>query len=436
MKRLIGSLVFAAVVGIAVAQPGPFTIIRPADGSKIREKVKLMFPKGSIPDSGYVGIFINGQFIEATVPPAGAKYIEYTLDTKKLALPDGPATIEARLYVDFNEKPRVVDTSSVQVTVANQANITVPEDGFALRYKFLPGSEMVYKLSNEVKFASIAESQAQKGGRALERSIEAESARVLYAIDNKYPDGDGLLRMQLLPDKGKDYVLLSTPQNPQGRRMYDNEMQSIYMRVGPTGMERFSSVPQYVAFEGGLGQARTDVMIFYPLPTLPVKKVKPGDVWQTRFLMSSWDTSNLYNVEKLTETVPARGEFLNVEWEMGHPCAKIRHSLEVGDKKNVKGQIGKNTLAMEEIIYFALDLGQVVRMDRSQVLDVKAAPTAPTAGANTGRGGRTPAAGAAGAGGNKGGGGAGASDFGETLMLPPTKANDGTALRQKATRSS
>ena len=65
-----------------------FTIVRPVDNSRVREKVKILFPKGSVPPGGYVGIFLNGQLIDAVVPQTQGKYQQYILDTKGRGLPD------------------------------------------------------------------------------------------------------------------------------------------------------------------------------------------------------------------------------------------------------------------------------------------------------------------------------------------------------------
>ena len=63
MKRAISSIIFGGATVFALAAQGSFTIVRPFDGSKVREMVKVLFPKNSVPDnSGYVGIFIDGKF--------------------------------------------------------------------------------------------------------------------------------------------------------------------------------------------------------------------------------------------------------------------------------------------------------------------------------------------------------------------------------------
>ena len=46
MKRWIGSLALACVAGAAFAQ-APFTIVRPADESKVREKVRIEIYRGT-----------------------------------------------------------------------------------------------------------------------------------------------------------------------------------------------------------------------------------------------------------------------------------------------------------------------------------------------------------------------------------------------------
>src|SRR5690242_9699237 len=61
MKRWFGLFIVACAASAAVAQ-APFTIVRPADGSKVREKVHILIPKSSIPPGGYIGLFLNHKF--------------------------------------------------------------------------------------------------------------------------------------------------------------------------------------------------------------------------------------------------------------------------------------------------------------------------------------------------------------------------------------
>jgi len=129
MKRWIGSLVLSGLASAVMAQ-APFTIVRPADGSRVREKIHVLIPKGSIPSGGYVGVFLNGHLIEAVVPPLVGKYYEYVLDTKGRGiadtLPGKTDKLELVLYADSDEKSRIVDRSSVDVKIGNEANIASP----------------------------------------------------------------------------------------------------------------------------------------------------------------------------------------------------------------------------------------------------------------------------------------------------------------------
>src|SRR5687768_1320852 len=118
MKRSLACIALTVLTVLAWAQ-APFTIVRPADGAKVRETIRVQIPKGSIPEGSYVGIFVGGKFVEATILDLNGKYYEYLLDTKKRGIGDGPVKLEVVLYSDFGDKPRVVDRSSVNVTVSN-----------------------------------------------------------------------------------------------------------------------------------------------------------------------------------------------------------------------------------------------------------------------------------------------------------------------------
>jgi hypothetical protein len=381
MKRSFVTLIFLAVVGAAFAQ-APFTIVRPADGAKVREKVHVLIPKNSIPQGGYLGVFMNGKFIEAVTPPLSGKYYDYVLDTKGRGIADGKINLEMVLYVDYNDNPRIVDRSSVTVNVANSASIAIPANGFKLRYHFNPKSELTYTLEQRVAASTISGTQNRAGGRPAELPLEAEKVRLLYAVDNAYGNGDGLVRIQALPEKGKDFVMLTTESNTESEKFYDYNMHPIYMRVTSTGREIFGSVPEYFPMEGTSGSTGEDVMTnlyaLYPLPTLPEKAVRPGDSWQSRFQNGVLDLTKMAETTRLTSKFPARGQFVGVEWEMGHPCAKIQNiiasgtkSLE-GDQLKARGSaFADDKVELKETIWFALDKGIIMKSIRDMTLDRK-----------------------------------------------------------------
>ena len=383
MKRWIGSLALASVAGMAAAQ-APFTIVRPADGSRVREKVHVLIPKGSIPSTGYVGFFLGGKFLEATKPPLKGKFYDYVLDTKGRGIedtePGKPLKLEAVLFVDYNEQPRIIDRSSVDISVANKSSINVPGSGIKLRYGFGNGSENIYTIQQRQTISAITEDQNKLGGKAAELPIEGETIRMLYAVDNLYENGDALLRMQPLPQKGKDYADLTISGETDQKRYQSYEMAPVYMRVRPTGEQVWGSVPLYVGLEGTSGESnRLDLFGSFPLPWLPTKSVRPGEAWQSRFQEGGIDPVKLNESTSIVQTFPARGEFVGVEWEMGHPCAKIKNSIDAAQSSLESRKLAKQGAAFSkdkkvsvtETIWFALDTRQVMKVVRDETLEVK-----------------------------------------------------------------
>ncbi len=436
MKRAISSIILGGATICAFAQ-GSFTIVRPFDGSKVREMVKVLFPKNSVPETtGYVGIFIDGKFLEAVLPKVSAdkKYYEYALDTK--ALEDGSHKLEAKLYVDYSNQPRIVDTSSVDITVANHSSITVPEDGVALKYRFNVGQERIYRLQQRIIQNVISEAQQNiKGSRPFEIQEEGETLKLLYACDNKYSNGDGLIRMQVVPDrgiKGREYSYLTVQDaGDTPKKYFPADMAPIYMRIQPSGREVFGAIPDYFGLDGNTGStARFGLYASFPLPTLPSQAKKPGDTWETNFQLGAFDLNNVHTVKTVVEVVKARGDFLNVEWEMGHPCAKIKNTIAVGtgSKKFNDGlpksgndatggeKIQDRKVSMEETIWFALDTGVIVKYFRDITVEGKSnfGFTSGGGGPAGAPGGGPSAAGqSGGGGGSRGKGGGGATDPGD-----------------------
>jgi hypothetical protein len=377
MKRLLVLALTTALTTLAFAQ-APFTIVRPADGSKVRETIQVRFPKNSVPERGYVGIFVNGKFLEAVVPEVHGDFAVYNLDTKAKKIADGPVTIEAVLYQDQDTKTVVLDKSSVKVDVGNSSTINVPAEGLLLRYKFKPGTEYFYKLETRSSFSTISEAQLKLGGRAAELPPEADNLRLLYAIDDAYktPNGrEGLVRVQAFPPKSEDgrpmeYGWFRTAEGRQ--QFHEDDMVSLYMRLTDTGREVFGALAPYWPMEGTAGKGYDlSIIINAPLPVLPSKRVKPGDSWNAPFQGGQTNLEQVFTQTRFTTSFPARGELLGVEWMMGIPCAKIRTSTGVNLSQMGSlapqgpdgASLGK--VELEELAWFALDRGMVVRLERT-----------------------------------------------------------------------
>lgn len=418
MKRWFGVLLAAAVASAAMAQ-APFTIVSPRNYNPdtkspvVREKVVLRFPKGSVPSGGYIGIFmgktrgdrvLDEKFIEATVPVPNGRFLEYTLDTKGRNLPDDLYTIRAVLYVDFSDRPREIGQTQVNVRVGNTSTIRVPENGWRLRYGFRPGTQSSYTVQRRISVAAISSVQNSLGGRATEAEVQNDTIRMLYAVDSVLGNGDAILRLQPLPERGKDHAWVITTGNDQPEKYYFWEMAPIYLRVTGTGMPVFGAVPSAIGSSdfvplGASGGTRVDLYAALALPTLPSKPVKPGDSWQGRFLQSNLDLEKRLEQQDIFEKIPARGEFLGVEFEMGRPCAKMRYSLTQSNRTRQGQQLqaqgremtGDERQAIEETFWFALDTGQVVKSIRTITIDTRVAPNLGTQTGN--QGGAAPAGG-------------------------------------------
>lgn len=379
MKRII-VLAIAALLTTGAWAQGTFTVRRPLDGAKVRETVSVRIPKNSIPDGGYIGVYVNGQFVEATLPDVEGDDYVYKWNTQAkdaatgMALwNDGPAKIECLLYVDVNGKNQVVNRSSVSVTVDNKTSIKVPDSGFKLRYRFNAGTERVYQWSVQQEVGMISQAQAQLGSRAPMVSSDEVKVRILYATDNSYTVNgakQGLLRLQIIPDKGKDYATIIPADSSEPKRLYGDSFMPFYMRVTDVGREVFSSLPIYFGMDGTNG-AIPEIEYFplLPLPVLPTKSVKPGDFWQANQLFGQYNKESSFKEDKFTISVPARGEFQEVTWYKGMPCAVLNTVIAAGPEllknaKNlnqVKGEA--SNIKLQGKIWFALDRGAIARME-------------------------------------------------------------------------
>lgn len=435
MKRVLAVALAAVVAASAFAQ-GTFTIRRPADGARVREVVDVRLPKNSIPEGGYLGIVVNGKFLEAVMPEVSGDDYVYKLDTKGRGIPDGETTIETILYMYSNNNPVVLNRSSVTVNVDNKTSIRVPENGFNLRYRFVPGAEHVYKLTIGSTISQVSQAQAQLGSRGREIQVSETDYRILWAVDNVYdtPTGrEGLIRIQPLPEVGKGHMWVVRGASAQPELVFEDQLGSLFHRLTNVGREQFSSLPVYFALEGTSGQRRasTDWYYFLDFPILPTRAVKPGDVFPAAFnIDQAPEEGNLGNEtrerEKFYLTLPGRGVFEGVEWHNGLPCAKLSMTLQLGAQElqgatNVNSLPGETqSIKIQQNLWFALDRGVIVRHEVNQIQE--SLVEVQTAGAGGGPGGPDGATGGApqmGGLGTPGGRGGGAAAASSGVTLPP-----------------
>jgi len=366
-------------MGVLAAAQAPFTIVRPADGAKVREDVRILIPKNSVPKTGYVGFFLDGKFMEAVAPNLNGRYYEYLIDSKKEGMVDGKHNLEAVLYVDYSDQPRIVDRSSININVANQQNIKIPSGGLLMRYHFKEGTAYPFTVLQKIDQSRISVN-AEALGEATDSGVaDYEKIRYMVNVDNVYSNGDALLRLQAQPLKNKLYATYTPDGKLAPQVFWPEDMAPLYMEVNNNGSEVYGSVPDSLPFDNFKSRQPTTDSFYanWPLPTLPVKRIQPGDVWQTRFQVPKTNLRGQTGTKSLIMAIPARGEFTNVEWEMGHPCAKIVNTT-------ISGPAAKNAgrVLMSETVWYALDKNQVIKVVRDEQFDTapSQAPGNPGAG--------------------------------------------------------
>lgn len=411
-------VVSAVVVSSACWALAPFTIVSPKSGAKVREKVTVTMPKGSIPRGGFIGISIDGKFVEATTADVDEKTGDfiYKLDTKAKKIPDGDRTLGVTLFVNSGGRPTIADTSEVKIRIGNHEGIEVPEDGLMLQYRFTRGFMSHYSVDVGQDESVLSEAQNRRGGRAAQLPAFLEKARMLVAVDDVKPSGLGLVRIQLVPYKSKDYLVLTVPGEDQPRKVSMIDFAPIYRIIRPSGHEVYGDSP--IAFPPLNPPSMMDLYVTLPLPLLPQEKVKPGNTWQGNIALGA---ETLRDTGKQSSHVPAVGTFNGVEWEQGQPCAKLTYRIEVstgprGENLTVGGREFRagQRFAMTQTVWFSLKERRMIRSDIVMEGDVKI--DTPDAG-GTPAGAGAPAAGGGGRGPRPAGGG-GAGGAGVGVILP------------------
>jgi hypothetical protein len=412
--KTISSLL-AAFAGAAALAQAPFTIVRPQDGSTVRETVNITMPKNSVPQGSFIGISVDGKFLEATVPTldAAGKYLVYKLDTKAKKISDGEHTIGITLYSSGGGRAAAADKSEVRVKVGNHTGINVPNEGLLIRYKWRVGSQNTYGVSVGQEISTLSEAQNRRGGRAAQLPLGNEFMRMLFACDDVKPGGIGVIRSQLLPYVGKDYLVVS--HGAEGPKVHKaNEFAAIYRLLRTNGQEEYGDVPNWWGFPGTSGYDSTqDLLAFIPLPILPTERLQVGDSWQANIAVGSGDIAAARNRGRTIEKIPARGTFEAVEWEQGKPCARLKYELEFANRSRETGSLqiagrefkDNDKLRYEETAWISLDDGKLVRADLVIEADTKVAAPEGGGNADPGMGGGMPTGGPQPAGGRGGRGG-------------------------------
>lgn len=349
MIRLTISLLM--LWGVACAQ-APFTVVRPLNDARVREKVEFRLPLRSIPEGGFIGITVNNQFKQAVAPIAlttdrDKGHLVYHWDTKALKIPDGKHKVEFTLYAPGGEgrEPRVMERTSVNVEVANK--VAVPRDGVLLKYRWTPGRTAEYKTNLQMK--TITEIKQSGITPTEDLLLSASMGMFMNMMDNA--GGIGLLSWMPKPP-------FRVQQGQQVSQFTEESLGPVFQEVDSSGTVRYQTTSL-------MGQAgRTVYFAVGDLPILPPRKVKEGFRWASQVVLYDPLSSGEKGALDVSSRFPVSAKIESFEWEKGYKCAKIVYELSgnVPGQFNLAGmQLSKPKMKLTRVVYFAYDIGQVVR---------------------------------------------------------------------------
>jgi len=360
-RFLIGvALVATLLVGIVtdrVWAQRDVDIVRPLDGSVVRETVKVLVPVDSVPEDGFITCSVDGKFQCATAAKSeDGQYFIFNWNTKEgnpdQKIPpaqDGRHTITVQAYDAAGRKSG--NPKEIVVSVANNAAKFMPSEGLKLRYnqRVAHACKYEFKYVLNMKSAQGSTSVASTVGQA----VEGASGVVKRSIEDVMSSGTVLVRQKL------DGVL-QTYQQGQAVPMVGLTTRALY------DVEDAMGRVTYVMRSSSPG-----VAIGVNLPNLPAQRVHIGDVWYQKDLIFR-DVMTGAGVEANTvNTLEA------LEWEGGQPCAKIKStfsgSMRIPFSKVFVEPV--EVVSGETTTYFGFQVGEVVSSVTKAVIRARVSPS-------------------------------------------------------------
>jgi hypothetical protein len=351
MRTLIGwTGAAAALAGLALAAGAParaagLTLLRPKDGDTVRETVKVVVPKGSIPSNGFASLFVDGMFRVAQAPAQGSsKPLTFYWDTKaklpdpnlpenKRVVEDGEHAVEVRTYTDDG---RVAERVSVNVNVANRVPIRKGQPIY-LGYRFKVGDATKYSYTYDLK-ASGTQNAAGAGPTTLPEINYKEFSKLALFVED-VNGGEAFMR-----ERRFSPVTVSYGDVPQAVPIDDS---SRYFAARPNG--------NTIASSAMTREKRTP---FFGPVYLPARSVPVGASWRGPVMIWGGAFSTNPMVLMATNTLEA------VEWEHGVPTARIRSTYK-GKEKISNSFAGIPAAQIEvtgtSLFYYAPSSGKIVR---------------------------------------------------------------------------
>ncbi|MCS7254037.1 MAG: hypothetical protein RMK18_10445 [Armatimonadota bacterium] len=342
IRWLIAAIALLLLHRSLLAQAG-VEFVFPQDGLTVHEKFKIVLRKAN--PTGYIALWLNGQFLTAVGPP-----FEHEIDPDALKLKDGEHELRAEAR---DGDGRYAGSATIRFRLARQAPLEVPPEGLLLSFKFRPGEVWFYT----VKAGSKAKGRIPKRARTEDlpflehrltlrwnQMVQGISPDRYYQVSREVEDG----RIWFLAPSGTAGVgMMGGAMGPMGGEAGAatsgaQMFQVVSLPLQPmrkmmlASMESNGSMFTNDDIDPLLAFATAGIDIEFPDFPLRV-----GNSWEAPIAVRPelFFLSVIRKPEKRspspTEAVigTIRGDvrhmFSGFEWQMGKPCAKIVTSYEL-----------------------------------------------------------------------------------------------------------
>lgn len=353
-RILIPALVaMAATCGFSLAYAQTeVEVVRPLDGATVRETVKVIVPALSVPSGGYVSISIDGRRRSAIAKDLQADAFIYEWDTKSLD-PDASLPLAQRQPREgehavtvqaFDSAGRSYgEAKTITVNVRNKASELMPPSGLMLAYSLKTGAISKYRFTSVTNIKDVA--GARELAATIGQEIEGWELTILHSIEDLRPDGTALIRQKM-------DGMLRLLQGGRSVPVLGHIAKAAYKIEDKAGRTL------------GMIQSRAAGIAFtVDLPNLPVSRVRIGDSWTSvdNVFQDVTTGSNM--------SMPCSSTLEGLEWQGGHPCAKIRTTFS-GTRRLPESPILTEPVPMkgEKITYFAFQVGKVISSETTVLI--------------------------------------------------------------------
>lgn len=338
---VLGTLVLG-MHGSLLAQT-ELEITRPLDGATVRETVNIIVPASSVPEGGFISVMLGERFKCAIAKKSDlANAFVYPWDTKAATIdptgrqiPPHEGRHIIRVQAHDASGKKYGDPKEITVHVRNNASEMMPPTGLRLVYNLRVGVASKYHFNATLNLKDISGSTdlAATVGQAL----AGADLIVRRSVEDLRPDGTALIRHKL---DGNLKLILAGRMIPM---------------VGLIPKAAYHVEDQSGRTTALISSLSAGLPISIDLLNLPPHRVRIGDTWtQPETVLRDVLTGKAVTLD-CTSTLEG------LEWEGGHPCAKIRTTF-LGRRKLPYSTVLTEPVPIkgDTVTYFAFQVGKVV----------------------------------------------------------------------------